>query len=70
MSVSQTSEKTTVLGFEYQSDAERFHKDLRERIHKFALELDPDKTRTETADCDHGFAELCSGAVVVAELTT
>jgi RNA-directed DNA polymerase len=34
-----------VLGFEHRSDAEQFHTDLRERFHKFALELHPDKTR-------------------------
>ena len=34
-----------VLGFEHRSDAEQFHKDLRKRFHKFALELHPDKTR-------------------------
>ena len=34
-----------VMGFENRSDAERFHQDLRERFHKFALELHPDKTR-------------------------
>ncbi len=34
-----------VLGFEYRMDAEQFHKDLRERFHKFCLKLHPDKTR-------------------------
>ncbi|MFB3105848.1 MAG: group II intron reverse transcriptase/maturase, partial [Pseudomonadales bacterium] len=34
-----------VMGFEHRSDAERFHQDLRDRFHKFALELHPDKTR-------------------------
>ena len=34
-----------VMGFEHRSDAERFQQDLRERFHKFALELHPDKTR-------------------------
>ena len=34
-----------VMGFEHRSDAERFHQDLRERFHKFALALHPDKTR-------------------------
>jgi group II intron reverse transcriptase/maturase len=33
-----------VLGFEHRSDAEQFHKDLRERFHRFCLELHPDKT--------------------------
>ena len=35
----------TVLGFQYQADADRFLKDLRERLGKFGLELHPDKTR-------------------------
>jgi RNA-directed DNA polymerase len=35
----------TVLGFQYQADADRFVKDLRERLGKFGLELHPDKTR-------------------------
>lgn len=34
-----------VLGFECRSDAEQFHQDLRDRFHKFSLELHPDKTR-------------------------
>ena len=34
-----------VMGFEHRTDAERFHQDLRDRFHKFALELHPDKTR-------------------------
>jgi group II intron reverse transcriptase/maturase len=34
-----------VVGFEKQSDAEQFLRDLRERFRKFALELHPDKTR-------------------------
>src|SRR5712692_656568 len=35
----------TVLGFQYQADADRFLEDLRERLGKFGLELHPDKTR-------------------------
>jgi len=35
----------TVLGFQYQTDADRFLEDLRERLKKFGLELHPDKTR-------------------------
>jgi RNA-directed DNA polymerase len=34
-----------VLGFQYRSDAEQFWKELSERLHKFRLELHPDKTR-------------------------
>ena len=34
-----------VLGFQERSDAERFWKELSERLHKFRLELHPDKTR-------------------------
>ena len=33
------------LGFQHRSEAERFLKDLRERLTKFGLELHPDKTR-------------------------
>ena len=35
----------TVAGFEHESDARRFLADLRERLEKFALSLNPDKTR-------------------------
>jgi hypothetical protein len=35
----------TVLGFQYQADADGFLGDLRERLKKFGLELHPDKTR-------------------------
>jgi RNA-directed DNA polymerase len=35
----------TVLGFQHQADADRFLKDLRERLGKFGLELHPEKTR-------------------------
>ena len=35
----------TVLGFQYQPEADRFLEDLRERLVKFGLELHPDKTR-------------------------
>ncbi len=35
----------TVLGFQYQAEADRFLDDLRERLRKFGLELHPDKTR-------------------------
>jgi group II intron reverse transcriptase/maturase len=34
-----------VVGFQYQSDAQRFLEELRERFRKFNLELHPDKTR-------------------------
>ncbi len=34
-----------VLGFQNQDDAERFLEQLRERLRKFGLELNPDKTR-------------------------
>ena len=34
-----------VVGFQRRSDAERFLRDLRERIKKFGLELHPEKTR-------------------------
>lgn len=35
----------TVIGFEHRTDAERFLRDLGERMRKFGLELHPDKTR-------------------------
>jgi group II intron reverse transcriptase/maturase len=35
----------TIAGFQYQSDADRFLVNLRERLGKFGLELHPDKTR-------------------------
>jgi group II intron reverse transcriptase/maturase len=35
----------TVLGFQYQADADRFLADLRERLAMFGLELHPEKTR-------------------------
>jgi RNA-directed DNA polymerase len=34
-----------IVGFQYQSDAEQFLGELRERLRKFSLELHPDKTR-------------------------
>jgi group II intron reverse transcriptase/maturase len=34
-----------VVGFQYHGDAERFLRELRERLQKFSLELHPDKTR-------------------------
>jgi group II intron reverse transcriptase/maturase len=34
-----------IVGFEHREDAERFLRDLRERLAKFALELHPEKTR-------------------------
>jgi RNA-directed DNA polymerase len=34
-----------VLGFQHRGDAERFLQDWRDRLHKFGLELHPDKTR-------------------------
>jgi RNA-directed DNA polymerase len=35
----------TILGFQHQTDADRFLENLRERLGKFGLELHPDKTR-------------------------
>jgi RNA-directed DNA polymerase len=35
----------TVMGFEHRAEAERFLRDLGERMRKFGLELHPDKTR-------------------------
>ncbi len=35
----------TIVGFQYQTDADRFFVHLRERLAKFGLELHPDKTR-------------------------
>ena len=35
----------TVVGFQHREDAERFQKDLHERVTKFGLELHPEKTR-------------------------
>jgi RNA-directed DNA polymerase len=35
----------TIVGFQYQRDADRFLENLRERLAKFGLELHPDKTR-------------------------
>jgi RNA-directed DNA polymerase len=35
----------SVLGFQYRADADRFLSSLRERLGKFGLELNPDKTR-------------------------
>lgn len=35
----------TIVGFQYQSDAEQFLKALKERLRKFSLELHPEKTR-------------------------
>jgi RNA-directed DNA polymerase len=34
-----------ILGFQFQTDADRFLENLRERLAKFGLELHPDKTR-------------------------
>ncbi|MFN2119271.1 MAG: RNA-directed DNA polymerase, partial [Anaerolineales bacterium] len=34
-----------IVGFQYKADAERFLKELRERLSRFNLELHPDKTR-------------------------
>jgi hypothetical protein len=34
-----------VLGFQHQSDAERFRKDLADRLARFGLSLNADKTR-------------------------
>jgi RNA-directed DNA polymerase len=44
-SLSHSFTLDTVLGFQYQADADRFLEDLRERLGKFGLELHPDKTR-------------------------
>jgi RNA-directed DNA polymerase len=35
----------TIVGFQYQTDADRFLENLRERLARFGLELHPDKTR-------------------------
>src|SRR6202011_5554485 len=35
----------TIVGFQYQTDADHFLENLRERLGKFGLELHPDKTR-------------------------
>jgi len=35
----------TVVGFQYESDADRFQEELRMRMKKFGLELHPEKTR-------------------------
>ncbi len=35
----------TIVGFQYQSDAEQFLKALKERLRKFPLELHTEKTR-------------------------
>jgi hypothetical protein len=40
-----------VLGFQYKSDAERFREELVQRLHKFRLELHPDKTRLGEFGC-------------------
>ncbi len=34
-----------VLGFQYRAEADRFLEEFRERLGKFGLELNPDKTR-------------------------
>ena len=34
-----------VMGFEQRADAERFLQEWKERLHKFGLKLQPDKTR-------------------------
>lgn len=34
-----------IVGFQHQDDAERFQRELRERLQKFSLELHPEKTR-------------------------
>ena len=34
-----------IVGFQHQDDAERFQRELRERLRKFSLELHPEKTR-------------------------
>jgi len=35
----------SIVGFQYQTDADRFLRNLRERLARFGLELHPDKTR-------------------------
>jgi hypothetical protein len=35
----------TVVGFEHETDAQRFWGPMRERLQEFALSLHPDKTR-------------------------
>lgn len=34
-----------IVCFQYRADANRFHEALKKRLHKFKLELEPDKTR-------------------------
>jgi len=42
----------TIVGFQHKSDAERFVKELKERLGKFGLKLHPTKTRLiELAVC-------------------
>ncbi len=41
----------SIAGFQYQTDADRFLKYLRERLATFGLELHLDKTRRVTASC-------------------
>lgn len=40
-----------VIGFQYRSDAERLHRQLRQRLNKFALELNESKTRLIEFGC-------------------
>lgn len=35
----------TIVGFQHESDARRFRKELEDRLHKFGLEIHPEKTR-------------------------
>src|ERR1700737_1976213 len=44
-SLSHSFTLDTIAGFQYQTDADRFLENLRERLAKFGLELHPDKTR-------------------------
>jgi len=47
-----------ILGFQYQTDADRFLDNLRERLAMFGLELHPDKTRRIGQICRTGNAPL------------
>jgi hypothetical protein len=50
----------SILGFQHQTDADRFLENLRERLGKFGLELHPDKTRR----IEFGPEKLCRVAAL------
>jgi RNA-directed DNA polymerase len=39
-----------IVGFQHESDAERFRDEMRDRLGKFALSLHPEKTRLMSSD--------------------